>query len=85
MPKPIDKRKKAIEEQVFYNLLQIVQSFPQYTIAQHLAHVLRKKQELEEFYYWNDEKLLKKFEEYRDELDRELAGPSLSDFEALAD
>lgn len=73
MSKPIDKRKKQIEEQVFYNLMQIVQTFPQYTIAQHLAHILRSKGEAEEFFFWSDDKLLRKFESYHDELTRELA------------
>ena len=70
--KPFDKKKKQVEEQIFYHLMLIVQSYPQYSIAQHIAHVMRKKGDLEEAYYWNDEKLLKRFEEYRDELDREL-------------
>lgn len=76
MTKPIDKRKKQVEEQIFYNLMQIVQSFPQYTLAQHLGHILRRKFDLEEFYYWSDEKLLKKFEDYRDELEAELSQPA---------
>jgi hypothetical protein len=73
MSKPIDKKKKQVEEQIFYNLMQIVQSFPQYTLAQHLVHVMRRKSDLEECYYWNDEKFLKKFEDYRDELGNELS------------
>lgn len=72
MSHPIDKQRKRVEEQVFYNLVQIVQLYPQYTMAQHLAHVLRKKSSHSEFYFWNDEQLLKKFEDYRDELEKEL-------------
>ena len=63
MSKPVDKKKKQVEEQIFYNLMQIVQSFPQYSVAQHLAHVLKRKGDSEEFYFWSDERLLKKFEE----------------------
>lgn len=73
MSKPIDKRKKQVEEQIFFNLMQIVQSFPQYSVAQHLAHILRRKLDAEECYHWADDKLLKKFEDYRDELERELS------------
>lgn len=73
MSKPIDKKRKQVEEQVFYHLMQIVQTYPQYTIAQHLSHLLRTKGDKEEFFFWSDEKLLKKFEDYKDELDRELS------------
>lgn len=72
MSNPVDKKKKQVEEQIFYHLMQIVQSFPQYSVAQHLAHVLRRKGETDESYFWSDEKLLKKFEAYREELDGEL-------------
>lgn len=75
MTKPIDKNKKQVEEQIFYNLAKIVEKYPQYTMAQHLAHVLRKKNDPQDGYSWSDEKLLKKFEGYRDELDRELTIP----------
>jgi len=71
--KPIDKKRKATEEQVFYNFMQVVQSYQQYTIAQHLAHILRKKKDSEESYYWDNDKLLKKIEDYKDELDSELS------------
>ena len=73
MSKPIDKRKKQVEEQIFYNLMQIVQTYPQYTVAQHLSHILRSKGDAEEFFFWGDDKLLKKFEDYHDELSRELS------------
>lgn len=70
--KPVDREKKATEEQVFYNLMRIVQEYPQYSIAQHLWHVLRTKGEGEGPYHWTDKTLLKKFEDYKDELDQEL-------------
>lgn len=70
--KPVDKEKKATEEQIFYNLMRIVQEFPQYSIAQHFWHVLRTKGDKEGPYEWTDKTLLKKFEDYKDELDKEL-------------
>lgn len=73
MSKPIDKRKRQIEEQIFYNLMQIVQTFPQYTLTQHMVHVLRRKGDAQEAYEWDIEKLLKKFENYLDELNSELS------------
>ena len=77
--KPIDKKKKQIEEQIFYNLMQIVKDFPQYTVSEHLLHVLRRKGDVEEAYFWSDEKLLKRFESYRDELDNELNPTAYAD------
>lgn len=70
--RPVDKEKKQIEEQIFYNFMRIVQEFPQYTVAQHWEHVRRTKGDKEAPYYWDDKKLLKKFEDYKDELDKEL-------------
>lgn len=63
--------------------MQIVQSFPQYSVAQHLVHATRRKTDYgETLYHWDDEKLLKKIEAYRDELEKELTPPT---FEAYAD
>lgn len=67
-----DKKTIQIEKQVFYLLSQICDMFPQYTFSQHLCHILRKKGELKEAYHWEDELLLKKVEQYYDELQREL-------------
>lgn len=74
--KPFDKRKKQIEEQVFYTFMQIVQQYPQYTLAQHITHFLREKGDFENHYNWSNEKLLKKIELYKDELDQELSNYS---------
>ena len=71
--KPVDKNKKIIEGQIFFTLIKIVEQYPQYTVSQHLAHLLRKKGDREDNYYWSDDKLLKKIEDYKDELDGELA------------
>lgn len=67
-----EKKSVQSKEQIFYNFVQILQNFPQYKIAQHLLHILRKKGDSEDPYYWSDEKLLKKFEHYNDELVSEL-------------
>lgn len=71
-PSRKDKRKIQIEQQVFHILLDIVELYPQYTLSQHLCHILRKKGENKEAYFWSDEVLLKKFEDYYDELKQEL-------------
>lgn len=73
MEKTINKKQAQIREQIFYNFVQILNSFPQYTISQHLSHILRKKEDMKGSYFWTDEELLKKFEKYYDELTTELA------------
>lgn len=73
--KPVDKKRKQVEEQVFYNFMQLVQQYPQYTVVQHLSHFLREKGDGEDHYFWSNEKLLKKIEDYKDELDFEFSNP----------
>lgn len=68
-----DKRKIQIEQQVFHILVDIVELYPQYTLSQHLCHILRKKNESKESYFWSDELLLKKLEDYYDELRQDLS------------
>lgn len=62
------KQRVQIEQQFLYTLSKVVESFPQYSIAQHLAHFLRKKNETKEVYFWQDELVLQKLEDYYDEL-----------------
>lgn len=73
LQKPFDKKRKQVEEQVFYNFMQVVQQYPQYTISQHLCHFQREKGDSENHYFWSNEKLLKRIESYKDELDQELS------------
>jgi hypothetical protein len=73
------KEQTQIETQIFYNLVQIVESFPQYTLSQHIFHFLRKKADPQDPYIWSDEKLLKKIEKYYDELNTELVSPKEED------
>lgn len=68
-----DKRKIQVEQQVFHILLDIVELYPQYSLSQHLCHILRKKEDSKEAYFWSDEILLKKFEDYYDELKQDLS------------
>jgi hypothetical protein len=58
------------KQQIFHHLVEIVELFPQYTISQHLVHVMRPQTGN---YNWSDAELLKKFEQYKDELESELA------------
>ena len=66
------KQQVQIEQQVLYYLSQIVELFPQYTLAQHFTHFMRRKGELKDTYFWPDELILKKVEEYYDELKNDL-------------
>lgn len=65
------KHEVQLEQQLIYNLTQIFELFPQYTMAQHFLHFLRRKSEKDP-YFWSGEMLLKKVEEYYDELKNEL-------------
>lgn len=75
----IDKHSMQVKQLIFHNLMQIVELFPQYTVAQHLYHIMRKKGDTQDVYYWKDEKMLKKFEDYKDELETELATLSIEE------
>lgn len=66
------KAQIQVEQQILYNLANIIEAFPQYSIAQHLSHFLRKKNETKDVYFWSDELILKKVEEYYDELKTDL-------------
>lgn len=69
-----------IEQQFLYTLAQVIESFPQYSIAQHLIHFLRKKSEAKEAYFWTPEKALQKLESYYDELKTDLLNDKESDY-----
>ncbi len=66
------KNQIQIEQQILYNFAQIIEAFPQYTVSQHISHFLRKKRETKDVYFWSDELVLKKIEEYYDELKTDL-------------
>lgn len=68
-----DKGRVAIEQQFLFILSKVVETFPQYTIAQHLLHIFRRKAEPQEPYFWSDTLSLRRIEEYYDELSTELA------------
>lgn len=67
-----EKKRNQSKEQILYNIVQILETFPQYNISQHLIHILRRKGDPIEPYFWTDEELLKKLEHYYDELTSEL-------------
>jgi hypothetical protein len=69
------KQQAQVEQQFLYNFAQIIEAFPQYKIGEHLGHFLRKKGSSTEFYYWSNELLLQKIEEYYNELKETLAMP----------
>lgn len=58
-----------IKQQIFHHFVEILELFPQYTIAQHIVHIMRPQSNA---YNFTNEQLLKKFEEYRDELENDL-------------
>lgn len=68
-PNKVDKQKMQITSQIFRNLTEIVELYPQYTFSQHLATIQRKKSSDKEFYFWSDEELLKNVEKHKLELE----------------
>jgi hypothetical protein len=64
-----NKKGMQIKQQIFHHFAEIVELYPQYSVTQHMIHVMRPQTGS---YQWNDEELLKKFEKYRDELENEL-------------
>lgn len=67
-----NKRDIQIEQQVLFNLVKILESFPQYSISQHLWHILRTKGTDEDPYFWGNNLTLAKIESYYNELNNEL-------------
>lgn len=62
------KAQVQIEQQFLYNLAQVLEAFPQYSISQHIVHFTRRKGIKQELYDWSDERALQKLEEYYNEL-----------------
>lgn len=67
------KAQIQIEQQFLYNLAQVLEAFPQYTISQHLVHFTRRKGLKQELYDWSDERILQRLEDYYNELKTTLA------------
>ena len=61
------------EKLILHNLNQITELFPQYTLSQHIWHILRTKGTEVDPYYWDNTLLLNKVEGYLDELQNELS------------
>jgi hypothetical protein len=65
-----DKKRMRVNQQVFHNLLEITELYPQYSLCQHFAAILRRKDvKAKEFFHWKDEELLKHIEQHKQELE----------------
>lgn len=71
-----EKSKVQTQQQFIYLLINVMEMYPQYSTAQHLAHIMRKKEEANQAYFWDEDLLLKKMEDYYDELNSELVKPT---------
>ena len=68
-----DKKKMQTTQQIFHILLELTELYPQYTISQHLAGILRRKNpNVKEFFFWSNDQLLKRIESYKRELENDL-------------
>lgn len=67
-----DKRRMQAIQQIFHNLTECVELYPQYSVAQHLSAILRRKNsDGKEFHFWSNDELLKKIEQHKEELEGE--------------
>lgn len=73
------KKQVQVEQQILYNLTQIIEICPQYSVAQHFVHFMRPKSDNTDVYGWSDDIILKKIEEYYDELREDLLTPSVNE------
>ncbi len=72
---------QTVQKEIIRNIGELMVLYPQYTASQHLVHFLRSLGDEEKAYSWTNQKLLKKIENYREELANELAEPSDTDDE----
>lgn len=66
------KQQVQVEQEFLYNLARVLETFPQYTIAQHVVHFTRRLGLKQELYEWSDDLLLQRLEAYNDELSNTL-------------
>ncbi len=67
-----DKKNMQVVQQIFHNLTEVVELHPKYPIGEHLAAILRRKNSTgKEFFFWTNEELLKRIEQYKSELEGE--------------
>lgn len=72
LPGKPDKVRMQTTQQIFHNLLEIVELYPQYSVSQHLAAISRKKSSTgKELFFCSDQELLKKIESHKTELEGE--------------
>lgn len=61
-----------VKQQIFHNLLEISELYPEYPIVQHFAAILRRKSEVGlDFFHWDNKTLLKRIEQHKSELESE--------------
>lgn len=72
---------QTIQKEIIRNIGELMVIYPQYTASQHLVHFLRSLGDQEKAYHWNDQKLLKRIEHYREELANEMSEPTEEDAE----
>lgn len=63
-----DVKRMQVTQQIFHNLLEIAELYPQYSLSQHLATITRAKGG-KELFHWKDEDLLKRIEQHKAELE----------------
>jgi hypothetical protein len=73
-PTKPDRDDMQVKQQIFHNLLEISELYPKFPIAQHLAAIMRKKDETgngKEAFHWDNKELLKRVQQHKKELEGE--------------
>lgn len=68
--KEFDKKNAQANQQIFHNLMEIVELYPDKTPSQHFVLLLRSRGKKQP-YDWNNEELLKRVEQYKRELEED--------------
>lgn len=66
------KKKTRTVQEIMHNLIEVFEMYPQYSIAQHLWCIQRRKSvDAKKFFFWSDEEVLKSIEKHKEELSGE--------------
>lgn len=67
------EEKKPIVQQILHTLITVIETHDKFPVAQHLAAILRRKNDKgPDFFHWSDKELLNRIEKYQHEMDNEL-------------
>lgn len=66
------KQALRIRQLIIHGLVEILELYPQYSIAQHLCYLTDRKLEGKDCYKFTDNEILKEIEKYNEKLEEEV-------------